>query len=257
MKKLTLVFVFVIVLFAAYRAEAAEGGLKGVWKWEDYYRDEADDITMGSALTLTFGADGDVKIEPLQYDMPPDVAYGNYEADGRTLRVVISKVEPFFEDEGSAFFEVGNTFVSDYVIVGDRLNTPFWGNGNATLEFRRVMAPATPPSGEIDAKLVGTWEYSTIDDVGATYLYIYSFGDDGGFSYHEREYRVTNTINGSYTASNGRAYLSLVDDMGTKRSGQTLEYSFGTDKHGEFLSIQQLLWDGALLEKMEFRRSDN
>ena len=115
-----------------------------------------------------------------------------------------------------------------------------------------------PPSGEIDAKLVGAWEYSITDDDGSTYLYIYNFGDDGGFSYYEREYRVTTTVNGSYTAFNGRVYLSDLVDEGFKWSDQTLEYSFGTDKDGEFLLIQQeLLSDGTLLEKMEFRRSGN
>ena len=131
-------------------------------------------------------------------------------------------------------------------------------DGIAGLRQPTPQLVALTPRGEIDAKLVGAWEYSTIDDLGATYHFIYTFGDDGCFSYYERAYRVTTTVNGSYTASNGRVYLSdLADEEGFKWSDQTLEYSFGTNKDGEFLLIQELLSDGTLLEKMEFRRSGN
>ena len=118
--------------------------------------------------------------------------------------------------------------------------------------------PTTPPGGEIDAGLVGVWEYSETDDLGGAYLYIYSFDEDGGFSYYERAYRVTDTVNGTYAASDGRVYLSgLVDERGTEWSDQTLEYSFGTDTDGGFLLIQQIMMVEVVLEKKEFRRSDD
>jgi len=113
----------------------------------------------------------------------------------------------------------------------------------------------TPEAGG-DAKLVGVWEYSiTTDD--EFYLYSYSFGADGVFSYYDREYRASTAVSGRYTASDGKVYLyGLVSDSGDKWKDRTLEYSFGTDKNGEFLLIQQLMtMDGGSWDKVKFRRS--
>ena len=52
------------ILTPARAADAADEGLVGVWKWEESYYDEEDEEVRGYSLTLTFGADGTVKVEP-------------------------------------------------------------------------------------------------------------------------------------------------------------------------------------------------
>ena len=111
----------ILFFFPWCAADAADEGLVGVWKWEESYYDEEDEEARSYSLTLTFGADGVVKIEPFYYDRCADTAYGNYEADGETLRIVVTKVVPLFEDDGNAYFEVGETFADRYDLTEDKL----------------------------------------------------------------------------------------------------------------------------------------
>ena len=124
-----------------FAADASDEGLVGVWKWEESYYDEEDEEARSYSLTLTFGVDGVVKIEPFYYDRGADTAYGDYEADGETLRIVVTKVTkkmPFFGGGGSVYFEVGETLVKRYELAEDGLVLHamlFFGND---MVFRRV-----------------------------------------------------------------------------------------------------------------------
>jgi hypothetical protein len=115
-------------------ASAADKRLIGTWKWE-HYQKENEEVHAYSFI-LTFGVDGVVKMEPFYYDHPPDVGHGNYEADGKTVRIVVTKVIPFFkEDEGSVYFEEGETINEPYQWRGGRLAMKFFGEEKA---FTRV-----------------------------------------------------------------------------------------------------------------------
>jgi hypothetical protein len=116
-----------ILILTADAANAADERLVGVWKWEDSYFDEDDGETRNSTVTVYFGDDGTIKIEPRYYRSGVDAAYGTYEADGRTVRGVITKIEPSSEDDdGSVNFEKDETFTLDYEFREDKLVTRFW-----------------------------------------------------------------------------------------------------------------------------------
>ena len=114
-------------------ASAADDRLVGTWKWEDCVEEDGEEHYY--SLTLTFNEDGVVKIEPVYYDHAPDIAYGNYDADGQFLRVVVTKVIRFFEDEDSVFFEVGETINEPYQCRSGRLVMRFLGG---EMVFERV-----------------------------------------------------------------------------------------------------------------------
>jgi hypothetical protein len=124
----------ILIFTAGYAAYAGDEGLVGTWKWEESYYDEDDDETHSYALTLTFGADGVIKMEPFYYDHGADTAYGNYEADGKRLRVTVTEVIPFLEDDG-VYFDEGETMDESYELNGDRLVMSFLGG---EMVFNRV-----------------------------------------------------------------------------------------------------------------------
>ncbi|MDR3077007.1 MAG: lipocalin family protein [Synergistaceae bacterium] len=140
----------VLFLAAVSAAYANDGRLIGTWAWEREEYDNEDGTERGYSLTLTFGADGVIKMEPFYYDHGADTAYGNYKADGETLNVVITKIEPFFADEGSAYFEVGETINERYMLLGgNRMVMKFLGG---VMIFKRIKytvpdeaAPAIKP----------------------------------------------------------------------------------------------------------------
>jgi hypothetical protein len=132
-KLIPLISAAVILIFAAGYS-AADEKLAGTWKWEESHGDGGEERSY--ALTLTFGADGVVKIEPFYSGRGADTAYGSYEADGKTLHVTVTKVIPFSEDDGgSAYFDVGETMDERYEVNGGRLVMNFLGG---EMVFRRI-----------------------------------------------------------------------------------------------------------------------
>jgi hypothetical protein len=128
----------ILVFAVGQAAHADDERLVGMWKWEESYYDEEDGTERSYALTLTFGADGVVKIEPFYYDRDADTAYGNYEADGWTLSVVVTKIIPFSEgedEEKDTYFEEGETMSERYELLDDRLSMSFLGG---EMVFKRV-----------------------------------------------------------------------------------------------------------------------
>jgi hypothetical protein len=84
-------------------------------------------------------------------------------------------------------------------------------------------------------KLVGTWEFVS------NYYY---FLDNGVFKYTTPTSVAPylTLYEGKYTTLNGRVYLTNIVNAiyeSTKYKDQNLEYSFGTDKDGEYLLIPQ------------------
>ena len=87
-------------------------------------------------------------------------------------------------------------------------------------------------SGNIDPKLVGKWEY--------VHNYCWYFFGDGRFNFLTSD--PISLINGRYTTSNGRVYLTDIVNVNfedIKYKNQSLEYSFGTNAEGEYLLIPQ------------------
>ena len=159
----------------------------------------------------------------------------------------------------AAIITDGRTFVPvKYISEALGLNVG-WDPATRTvvLTSTGTAASNSTPVGvsETDTKLTGLWEYTK--DEPETYLYSYSFKDDGSFLYHEQEYRVITDVRGNYTASSGKVYLSnLVDDSETKWNDCLYEYSFGNDGEGEFLLMPLLMMDGTSSDKMVFRQSN-
>ena len=135
MKKIILAVAFSIFILGGAMS-AAEEGLVGVWKWEE--RGEEDGETRNYLITLTFSADGAVKMdgvvkaEPSGEARAAETAYGNYEADGRALRIVITKVVPLLKNDDSGS-EEGDVY--EMVVRDDKLVTKFLGG---EMVFERV-----------------------------------------------------------------------------------------------------------------------
>jgi hypothetical protein len=130
-----MILLAVALIYPAARAAAIDAGLIGTWAWEETYLGEESGEERGHSLTLTFAADGTIKLEPFYYDHGADTAYGIYETDGGLLRVTITKVVPFFEGEDSVYFEEGEQLKTRYVLRGDAFEAEIFGE---TRTFARV-----------------------------------------------------------------------------------------------------------------------
>lgn len=131
--------VVMLALMPAISAHAFDERLVGSWQWLHEEFDEELGHAIASQTTITFGKDGTIKLEPQFYDHAPDVFYGTYEADGKTLRFTITKVELFFKDDGgSVYFEDGQNVSTGYSIQDGRLVMELFDD---TREFKRVQTP--------------------------------------------------------------------------------------------------------------------
>ena len=96
------------------------------------------------------------------------------------------------------------------------------------------------PSGNIDPKLIGEWNYEDISLHGSEHhnYFFYENGTaslfiTGGMTYHGEV---------KFSTSGGKIYFTeyyMIDAIGNKelRIDKTVEYSIGTDERGEYLTI--------------------
>ena len=95
--------------------------------------------------------------------------------------------------------------------------------------------PTPPPSGSIDSKLVGNWVNRFYSSDYSYYLF---FKDDGSFSYLTLSGTISTTVKGRYSTSGGKIHLSdCVVDNGQKLKNQSINYSFGSDRDGDYMEV--------------------
>jgi hypothetical protein len=94
--------------------------------------------------------------------------------------------------------------------------------------------PTPQPSGSVDAKLVGAW-------TSADGINIYTFNADGTFFMIRTSSGIATRIEGDFTTSNGKIYLTNIifkytyeNPLNDKES----EYSFGNDQYGDYVMLK-------------------
>jgi len=113
--------------------------------------------------------------------------------------------------------------------------------------------PTTPPSGSIDTKLTGHWKYrGSYYDMGIRYTSFtdYYFNSNGTFEC-EDNYFSHLKYTGTYSAAGGKVHFTILKGYEKTFGGDwvelekdeinnwevVMEYKFGTDSEGEYLSI--------------------
>ena len=143
-------------------------------------------------------------------------------------------------------------------------------SGESTSTPEQTESKTQPPTGNIDAKLIGSWNFSRFSSV-ETYSCWYIFYADGTFKYSTTF--NTRSYYGEYSASGGKINFSNVwwfelkydgisETEHEKRSDVTFDYDFGTNSDGEYLLIfalerqgmDETYWD--LTGAYEYLKSD-